>query len=216
MNSLNPLLARFPGLAEKITTSQDDALDLQLEKAASGDWTLKANNLYVHSARDPRKEAERLVNSLDEAGAYIVLGFGLGYAALSLVQKINREPRRPRERLLPFIIIVEKHLSILKRALDLIDLNAVLEYPNLIIIPAAEPSAIVHALDAVNGKDCSRGSRRSRLIPNPTLSKLDAQYYTSIENIIAAYQSKDAVNEATLKKFGALWERNSRKNKAII
>ncbi|MDR0909498.1 MAG: DUF115 domain-containing protein, partial [Spirochaetaceae bacterium] len=88
---------------------------------------------------------------------------------------------------------------------------------NLIIIPDGEPAAIVHALDVISSKNsCNSCNSWLKILKNPSLSKLDAQYYASIENIIAAYQSKDAVNEATLKKFGALWERNSRKNKAII
>ncbi|MDR0473961.1 MAG: hypothetical protein LBH43_09875, partial [Treponema sp.] len=111
----------FPLLAEEIEKAKDNEENLTIEETASGDPTLLirlkeqaegSSGIYVHSRRDPKREAERLIESAaresssDETPA-LVLGFGLGYAALALAAKF---PDRP-------IIIVEKRADVLRKTL---------------------------------------------------------------------------------------------------
>ena len=62
----------FPLLAAEIEKAQGESDELKIEIASSGAPTLVFKGLYVHSRRDPEREAERLVEAgitvLDDRG----------------------------------------------------------------------------------------------------------------------------------------------------
>ncbi len=123
------LRERYPGLIDQLTCEEQRSLvpdprspipdqrladeDIKIETSASGEPALKFKGLYVHSPRDPAKEGKRLASSAiaeasviaDAVGnktpssVFIVLGFGLGYAAQALAEL---KPQSP-------VIIVEKY-----------------------------------------------------------------------------------------------------------
>jgi hypothetical protein len=166
---------------------------VEIFDAASGEPSLKINGTLVHSARDPRREARRLAEAaLGSAchAAVIVLGFGLGYSA------------EEAARLLPenVIVIVEKQLEIFCAALEARDLTGFFEKKTPIFILGAEAAAINSALVLVRTVGA--------VIRNKNILALDAEWAAETERAIETWKNKDAINEATLRRFGKRWVRN--------
>jgi hypothetical protein len=201
----------FPLLAEEIDKAQDEAganslCELKIEAASSGAPTLLAAGVYVHSKRDPEREAERLVEAgvggttNDESPA-LVLGFGLGYTATALAAKF---PDRP-------IIVVEKRADILKKALEARDLGAFLSRRQLVFVLGGDGEGVTSALSLFKGAP--------GILPlvfwNRALTGLDEEWYTAVDDRIKTWFSRSSVNRATQKRFGKRWVRNLSKNLEI-
>src|SRR5256886_1024215 len=88
------LRALDPQLAAEIRA----AAPLPLETAASGEPTLTANNVLLHSRHDPRREAARWAETqrerLAEGATAVVLGLGLGYHVEALAGFTPRRKAR--------------------------------------------------------------------------------------------------------------------------
>ena len=199
----------FPLLAEEIVKAKDDN-ELIVENASSGSPTLVAGGVYVHSKRDPQREAERLVEAAvadanaangglaDESPA-LVLGFGLGYAALALAARFAEKP----------IIVVEKRVDVLKKALEAKDLAAFLSRPQLVFVLDAE--GVTGALSLFK----SSPGTYPFVMWNRALTGLDSEWYDTVEDKIRTWVSRTNVNRATQKRFGERWVRNLAKNLQI-
>lgn len=63
--------------------------EILLERGRKGFLTAKVQNLYLHSRYDPNEEAQRLIDSaaLDNYRPVLVIGLGLGYHVLELLQR---------------------------------------------------------------------------------------------------------------------------------
>jgi hypothetical protein len=197
---------------EEIIRAEDDPAELQVETAASGMPTLAIGGLYVHSPRDPEREARRLAEaSLAETadtpprgGPVVILGFGLGYAAQAAAEL---SPQRP-------IIIVEKKINVLRKALELRDLSSLLSRPGIAFVPGGAGDRIS---DVLSFFEKHTGRRDAPLVMrNRTLTDLDEQWYASVESRIRTWTMKDDINSATLKKFGKRWIRNLARNMDAI
>ena len=185
----------FPLLAEELDKADDN---LPVEAAASGAPTLVINGIYIHSRRDPEREAARLVEAGDgnDEGPALVLGFGLGYAALALAVKF---PGRP-------IIIVEKRPEILKKALELRDFRAFLKREGLVFVLDIE--GVTGALSLFK----SSPGLPPLVIRNRALMGLDGDWYSGVEDKIALWNTRATVNRLTQRRFGNRWVRNLSKN----
>ena len=213
----------FPQLAEEIDTVKGEGLpsdrQLQIETAASGTPTLVINGLYIHSRRDPEREAERLVEAAGQSpgtagvktGATavvmsngespaLVLGFGLGYTASALAAKF---PGRP-------IIVVEKRADILKKALETRDLRALLSRENLVFVLDGE--GVTGALALFK----SSPGVLPLVIWNRTLTGMYEEWYAVVEERIKTWNSRTNVNRATQKRFGKRWVRNLAQNLELV
>jgi hypothetical protein len=204
------LIKQYPGLLEEIVRQGDEqsAGELKIEAAASGVPTAAMGGLYVHSARDPEREGKRLAEATaaegTEPGPVVILGFGLGYAAQALAELA---PQRP-------IIIVEKNLRLLRKALELRDFSRLLSRPGVAFIPGGCGEGISGVLSFF---EKTSGERYAPCIMrNRTLTALDEQWYASVENRIHSWAMRDDVNTATLKKFGRRWIRNLSRNMSAI
>jgi len=201
------LRAQYPGLLEEIIRQAEEQSDedLKIETAASGAPTAAIGGLYVHSARDPEREGKRLAEAADgETGPVVILGFGLGYAAQSLAELA---PKRP-------IIIIEKNLRLLRKALELRDLSSLLSRPGVAFIPGGSGegiSGILSFFEKNAGEKAAPYIMRNRTLINP-----DEQWYAAVENRIRSWAMRDDVNAATLKKFGKRWIRNLSRNMSAI
>jgi len=213
----NILIKKYPGLFEElISNNGDDSYnDIKIEITPTGDPALCVNGVYAHSPRDPVREADRLIKTFhDDASAVshssvVVLGFGLGYAALAAASL-----GRP-------IIIVEKRRELLLKAFELIDFSGFLSNNSLIFI-IGNAEGIINALDIacdiIHSKDSAADSRDTGgklppfVIRNRTLISLDEQWYKNIEDKIRIWTMRDDVNAATHKKFGQRWVRNLSRN----
>ena len=198
----------FPPLAEEIDKAKDEAGTLQVEAAATGAPTLAVEGRYVHSKRDPEREAERLVGAGmdgDEADTGItgevpalVLGFGLGYTACALAAKF---PDRP-------LIVVEKRAELLKKALETRDLSSFLSRPHLVFVLGGEIEGVTGALalfESVPGAP-------PLVLQNRALTGLNEEWYSGVEEKIKTWNSRTNVNAATTRRFGKRWLRNLSRN----
>ena len=210
----------FPQLAEELGKEEDegDQLELKIEAAANGSPTLLCAGLYLHSRRDPQREAERLVEGAAATGAAgsavgsavrhgaddpaLVLGFGLGYAATALDAKF---PARP-------IIVVEKRPELLKKALEARDLRAFLGRKHLVFVLGGDGGGVTAALSLFE----SSPGVPPLVLQNRALCSLDEDWYAAVEGRISAYSTRTNVNRATQKRFGKRWIANLSKNLAAI
>jgi len=209
----------FPLLAEEIDKAKDEA-GVQVEVAATGAPTLAVEGRWVHSKRDPEREAERLVEAGTDGGVNpdgiyavvdasivrevpaLVLGFGLGYTACAFAAKF---PNRP-------IIVVEKRAELLKKALETRDLSSFLSRPRLVFVLGGEIEGVTGALaffESVPGAP-------PLVLQNRALTGLDEEWYSGVEEKIKTWNSRTNVNSATTRRFGKRWLRNlSRNLKAV-
>ena len=196
---------RYPGLLDQLTRGDQElaAEDINVETGASGGPALKVKGLYVHSPRDPVKEGKRLAEAAaanKTSSLFIVLGFGLGYAALALAELIPQSP----------IIIVEKYPALLRLAFELRNMEALLSRNNVAFVLDAD--GIGRALSYFE----KHGKLKPEIIRNRTLTGIDEQWYSVAENKIRIWAMKDDVNSATLKKFGGRWVKNILRNSFAI
>jgi hypothetical protein len=190
---------QWVGLAEKIDAPQDSPIEMRVEPSTHGEPTLVVGGRYVHSRYNPIQEVQKGAGG--DGGTAVILGFGLGYAAEFAVRGGER------------VIVVEKRVEVLKKALEVRDLTAFLGRGDIIFVIGGGEDNILGALQAV---DSLGGKGKVRKVKNRALVDLDAVYYREVERHIDTWVSKDAINEATLKRFGGRWERNFARNRRYI
>jgi hypothetical protein len=202
------LADRYPGLAEKILReAPEDPAErtLRVETARSGDPTLALGGIYVHSPRDPVREARRLAENTGGEGPLVILGFGLGYTAEAAAAAA---PDRP-------LVVVERHPAILKTALEVRDLGSFLTRSPALFVIGDAPEAVAAALRLLEERP-GADSRGCVLVRNRALASLDPEWYSAVERRIHAWSSREDVNMATLRRFGKRWVRNLGKNREAI
>ena len=207
----NILLTQYPGLFEVISAKDDDDFfpeDLKIDNAPTGDPVLLINGMHIHSPRDPAREGQRLAEAVSaEKGAVVLLGFGLGYAAQAAA-----ELKRP-------VIVVEKHKSILLKALELRDFSDFLGKHRIIFVIGGTGEGITSALSIANELIAAENEIKKTapsIIRNRALTGLDEQWYKKIDDRIRAWSMRDDVNTATHKRFGQRWVRNLSRNMGAI
>jgi hypothetical protein len=198
------LLRSFPALEQKM--AETPAENIIIEAAANGEPTARLDGRYLHSARDPAREARRLVSAGNDTGddhggnsaeAFLLLGFGLGYAAEAAAAVSPRS----------LIIIVEKRPSLLRAAFECRDLSSLLE-KRVIFVLGDDSAAINAALRAA--------PKKLTFIRNPALQAADGAFYREVERRIENWRSKETINEATLQRFGKRWIKNQAANLKAI
>jgi hypothetical protein len=208
------LLKQYPGFLEEITDDQraDDLLapqDIKIETTPCGEPSLCVKGIYVHSPRDPVREARRLAETVSkETGPVVILGFGLGYAAQAAA-----ELGRP-------VIIVEKYRNLLVKAMEIRDFSDLLSKNRVIFVPGGSGEGITNALaaaeDFIPFDKTTDEKTKPSVIRNKTLIDTDEQWYSAIEDRIRTWTMKDEVNTATLKRFGKRWVSNLSRNMSAI
>ena len=206
------ILRKFnPMLAEELEKEGQGTAPGEIENAISGAPTIVFRSIYLHSKRDPEREAEKLVEAelkavgiKGEAPA-IILGFGLGYTATALNAKLGRHCVRP-------IIIVEKYPEILKKAFEYRDLSSLLCRKNVIFVLGGTGEGITGALSLFE----STPGLPPAIIQNRALTGLDEDWYSVVEDKIKTWNTRTNVNSATQKRFGKRWVGNLSKNLSVI
>jgi len=214
------LKSAFPKLAEELgkvkaadNENNGTSDDLIIETASCGAPTLLIRRkiqdsggntaaLYIHSKRDPEREAERIVEGAgitDDINPVLVLGFGLGYVACALVEGLSGD--RP-------VIIVEKRPEILKKALETRDLRKLLTRERLVFVLSGDGEGVTGALSLFE----STPGVPPPVIQNRALTGLDEEWYAVVEEKIKTWTSRTNVNRATQNRFGKRWVRNLSKN----
>jgi hypothetical protein len=216
--NLRLIRRQYPGLAEQLEAAgsgmaespapeggwDGNPADIKLEQSAAGPPCLSIRGLHIHSRRDPVREARRLAESLEPpAGPLLVLGFGLGYGAEAAAARF---PGRP-------LIIVERRIIILRKALECRDLTPFLGSQKIIFAPGGTGEGVAAALGLFEDTEWNG---RPLLIKNRALMGLDEGWYGEVEGRIAAWAARQEVNQATLRRFGKRWVRNLARNMEAI
>ncbi|MDR1302620.1 MAG: DUF115 domain-containing protein [Treponema sp.] len=203
---------KFPGLLKQLNKPAPwPEEDICIETAASGDPTLIIQNISIHSRRDPKREGRRLAATLNGTGPIIILGFGLGYAAEGALEKTRLSPASVNRPL----IIVERHPAVLRKALETRNLHTFLSANPLIFVLGGSEDGLTGVLQFCE-THFSNGKAPLEFIRNHGLMQLDADWYAGVERHIRTWTSKDAVNRATLRRFGTRWVRNGTRNLTAI
>jgi hypothetical protein len=210
-NNSKILKQHYPGLLEELSSGGDElsSEDIKIETAPAGEPSLCIKGIFVHSQRDPVREGQRLAESVraesekngnGENGAVVVLGFGLGYAAVEAASL-----QRP-------VIIVEKYKSLVLKALELRDFTEFLSKNRIIFAVGGSGDGITAALSIAD--ELAHGD--VSVLRNRALIELDKEWYGAVENRLRTWKMKDDVNMATLKRFGRRWVRNLSLNMSAI
>jgi hypothetical protein len=141
------LKGRYPDLAQQIIQCDDRYYHLFGDRNGTLPNLIYSGSdpdTVFYERGDPSQHAYRLLKKAKatEARFVVILGMGLGYAALELLEK-NKQ--------LIKVIIVEKDVACLKKAMEVIDLQGVLENPSVaLVVGCPEPALyteIHHAVD---------------------------------------------------------------------
>jgi hypothetical protein len=200
------LRERYPRLLEEILQDTNNIEDIKIEKASTGVPTMLAKGLYVHSPRDPEREGRRLAEAFlaenNRQNTVVILGFGLGYTAQAFTEIVPKKP----------VVIVEKNPALLRKAFELRNLESLLSGADIAFVLSGE--GVYQALSYFHRDERKRHA--PYILHNRTLTGIDEQWYSAVENRIKAWVMQDDVNNATLNKFGKRWIRNIMQNMKAI
>lgn len=169
----------------------------QCSTASSGALTARHEGKLLHSARDPRSEASRLVATALPGGAdtAIILGAGLGYA----IEAAFEVPGIER------VILCEALPERIAALLDARDLSSILGREGLSWVAGGDPGAILAALE-------DTGARIAGLVGQRALEEGADPWYAALRSAFERFAAKENINENTVKRFGRLWVRNIARN----
>ncbi|MDR1655071.1 MAG: DUF115 domain-containing protein [Treponema sp.] len=177
--------------------------DIRMETSASGLPVMSVRGIHLHSSRDPVREAERLAASLNEGeGPIVICGLALAYTAEAC---FRRFPRRP-------LVIAERHITVLKAALENRDLGELLLNARLLFVQGGSGEGVLNALSLLE----KEGRGKALLLKNQALCRLNEAWYSGIEARVRNFSLREDVNTATLRRFGKRWIRNLSRNMNAI
>lgn len=185
-----------PGVAEALTWDEDP--EFVVEASTAGPPTARVSGVYLHSKRDPIREATRVVESrVPEASTTVVLlGFGLGYH----VQAVLRSRRDAT------VVVIDPGVDAFSQALKIRDLEETLADPRLILVLGAPPETIPTVLRRYETGELAM------LAPKGLRATASPQAWEAIENAVVSFKQRREINRNTLIRFGRLWVRNLARN----
>ncbi|MCL2831661.1 MAG: DUF115 domain-containing protein [Treponema sp.] len=223
MTDLSILENNYPGLLLELEKHDDDEInpaDIIIEETRTGQPVLKIRGHYIHSPRDPVREAARQAEICFEApeqGPVILLGFGLGYIADAVADASAAAARNAKTAgagniktaagISRPIIIVERRRELLRLALRHKDIGPFLTQNKVIFIIGRDSSQITGALSLLGNT-----GGRPLVIKNRALTDLDEAFYNETGQKIQAWITRTEINTATLKRFGRRWVHNLSRN----
>lgn len=176
---------------------------LQVLPTVSGLPSLLADGAWVHSSRDPRREAEKVALTAEGSGPIFLFGFGLGYLAEEIS---HRFPKRP-------LIVFESQVSVFTLAQENRDWGPFLGSANVHFFVGLDPDRIIAFLDETLSEVPHTPVQR---LYNRLLYEKDYPWYRSVEEGIHLWFTKSSINKATLERFGKRWVRNLAANLPAI
>ncbi len=183
------------GTAEKICCTPE--LSALVVPAKSGAPTLRVNGVFIHSAYDPDKEADRIVSgeAFRNSDTLVFAGLGLGYMPAAAARLYAGK----------YIAVVEPDTDMFLLAMETADLSVLLRHERLAFFLDAPEQTVISFL---NGQGI--GSCHIHSIPFP--EGPESAYLASLETLIQRNRQKDDINTHTLEKFGRLWLKNMVRN----
>lgn len=168
-----------------------------LLQSKSGALSATQNEQALHSAYNPQKEAERLLDddALQQKDACVFFGCGLGYAVQSFVQKYPKKT----------LVLVEPELLHFLLALYATDWESVFAHNSCVMVIAGQVDSAFGIMQQIGTDNCHVISTKNYTMHN-------SAYFAKLAELIERNKQKDQINMRTLQKFSHLWLRNMCKN----
>lgn len=163
----------------------------------SGEITAKENDIFLHSAYSPQKEAVRLFQQKPEADvSYIFAGIGLGYSPVEFAEAYPGS----------LLIIIEPDPKYLLASMSVLDWNKILSHEKCIIITGSLPEQTVPFIEKLSPLD------KIKIITQNSQTQHDTLWFKTFFTLLERNKQKQNINNNTLERFSSLWLRNSSKN----
>ena len=169
----------------------------QITKTKNDSFTVTQNGTRLHSAYNPQKEAETIIQNTDfsEAETCVFLGTGLGYTCIECAKK------HPEKTL----IIFEPDPYHFFSSLIFTDWTDVFKCKNLILAISCTPE---QGITLINQYEILK----TNFFHIKAQTNHAEKYFEALETLIKRNINKEKINIATLEKFGKLWVKNTCKN----
>ena len=169
----------------------------QVAKTKNDSFTVTQNGTRLHSAYNPQKEAETIIQNTDfsEAETCVFLGTGLGYTCIECAKK------HPEKTL----IIFEPDPYHFFSSLIFTDWTDVFKCKNLILAISCTPE---QGITLINQYEILK----TNFFHVKAQTNHAEKYFEALETLIKRNINKEKINIATLEKFGKLWVKNTCKN----
>ena len=202
---------RFPQLVGYIPTGRYISPEeiWSIGQAKNGEITASENfssaTLRLHSTYNPTREAAGAVSvpEVSQKSTTVFYGFGLGY---HLIEWCKKYPEKK-------LVVIEPDSKRLLAALQLLDWTAVFQHQSLVLALSCPAESVLGLLEDGSGVGLGNtGVSDAYYFDIPAFTAHAAGYFDTVRSLVKRNQRKNEINEATLKKFGKLWCRNSLKN----
>lgn len=171
----------------------------QIQLAKNGETTAKENNFFLHSAYNPKKEAENLLKAkqqeIENANAVVFESFGLCYAPIVAAEMFSQKT----------IILIEPDINHFLAAMLFVNLEKLFLHNSIIFAIGAPTNQAITLINQFGIENCVFFA-----ISAQTLHA--ANYFAELSTLIERNREKEKINNATLEKFRKLWFRNSKRN----
>ncbi|MBQ5631752.1 MAG: motility associated factor glycosyltransferase family protein [Treponema sp.] len=169
----------------------------QVAKTKNDSFTVTQNGTRLHSAYNPQKESETIIQNTDfsEAETCVFLGTGLGYTCIECAKK------HPEKTL----IIFEPDPYHFFSSLIFTDWTDVFKCKNLILAISCTPE---QGITLINQYEILK----TNFFHVKAQTNHAEKYFETLETLIKRNINKEKINIATLEKFGKLWVKNTCKN----
>ena len=169
----------------------------QVSKTKNDSFTVTQNGTRLHSAYNPQKEAETIIQNTDfsEAETCVFLGTGLGYTCIECAKK---HPEK-------ILIIFEPDPYHFFSSLIFTDWTDVFKCKNLILAISCTPE---QGITLINQYEILK----TNFFHVKAQTNHAEKYFETLETLIKRNINKEKINIATLEKFGKLWVKNTCKN----
>lgn len=163
----------------------------------SGEITAKENDVFLHSAYSPQKEAVRLFQQKPESDvSYIFAGIGLGYSPVEFAKASSDS----------LLIIIEPDSKYLLASMSVLDWSAIFSHKKCIIITGSLPEQTVPFIENLSPLD------KIKVITQNSQTQHDTLWFKTFFTLLERNRQKQNINNNTLERFSSLWLRNSARN----
>jgi len=191
--NLQALLAHNRGLKKELFYTIAGNPHIKIVQTTSGLPTALYNDKYIHSRRNPYKEAEDIISTQVPSQVSVCIFYGMGLGYLPEVFRAHY----------PEVdcLVIEPDLSVFIKALASRDLQSILSDRNVTFLLGTEPEHAAAVLEHYS-LSCVQ------IIKLRSLFEKDRDYYQRLDYNIEYFLKKREINKNTLRRFGKLWIRN--------
>ncbi len=199
--NIEAILSRYPRFKTEIIERYSPADDAVVEQTSSGYPTIRYRGAYLHSRKNPVREADKVIASgaPEHAGSCVVLGFGLGYFVESFR---NTYPALP-------VVVIEPDVPLFLHSLEVRDLSQLLSDERLSLFLDIDVDSIRSVLSQLP-------EGHVHLLCPRSLYRLNPSYFDKTRAALTALLDRRQINKNTLKRFGTLWIRNLVRNLPLL